>query len=516
VSRMRAAVAELQERRTRAGVMGGEAEIAKQHALGKLTARERLDRLFDPGTFVEMGRLADHAGVSPDLKGKHTPADGVITGHGRIDGRVVCAAAYDATILAGSIGIVGETKVTRLRQWAVQERVPLVWLLDSAGARIQEMAGAMFSGTGDLFFEQSIMSGVVPQVAAVMGHCAAGTAYIPALADVTFMVSGTSSMALAGPPLVKAVIGEDVTAEDLGGAKVHCQVSGVGDVAFPDDASCIAAIRQYLGYFPARAGDMPPRQPAVDPIEPADSLLDVLPDDPRRPYDMKSLLSKVVDGGELFELKPQWAQNVITALARIGGRSVGIIASQPKAMAGVMTTDAADKAARFVMLCDAFEIPLLFVQDVPGFMVGSKVEKEGIIRHGAKLLHVVANATVPKVTVVVRKGYGAGYYVMCGRGFQPDGLFAWPTAEISLMGPEGAVNIIYRKRIAESADPEAERAALVEQYRSYIGPYLSAEKGLIDDVIDPRETRTAILQTLALADSRSVVRPLRKHGVMPV
>ncbi|MBC7543662.1 MAG: acyl-CoA carboxylase subunit beta [Candidatus Sericytochromatia bacterium] len=513
---MQDAVAELRARRTKAEGMGGEAEIAKQHALGKLTARERLDLLFDPGTFIETGRLADHAGVSSELKGKYMAADGVITGTGRIHGRLVCAAAYDFTIMAGSIGIVGETKVTRLRQWALQERLPIVWLLDSAGARIQEMAGAMFAGTGDLFYEQAIMSGVIPQVAAVMGHCAAGTAYIPALADVTFMVSGTSSMALAGPPLVKAVIGEDVTVEDLGGAKVHCQISGVGDVAFPDDASCIAAIRRYLSYFPSRAGEKPPMVPAIDPKESAESLLTVLPENPKHPYDMKTLIRLLVDGGDLFELKPQYAQNIVTALARIGGRSVGIIASQPKVMAGVLTTDAADKAARFVMLCDAFEIPLLFVQDVPGFMVGSKVEKEGIIRHGAKLLHVVANATVPKVTVVVRKGYGAGYYVMCGRGFQPDGLFAWPTAEISLMGPEGAVNIIYRKRIAEAADPEAERAALVEQYRGYIGPYLSAEKGLVDDVIDPRETRVTILRTLELSDQRTAVRPLRKHGVMPV
>lgn len=514
---MAAAVADLKQRREKAKRMGGQEAVDKQHAAGKLTARERLDLLFDPRTFEEWGLHANHQSQAAEMQGRDTPADGVITGVGKVNGRLVAVIAYDFTVMAGTIGMIGEAKANRIRETAMRQGIPIVWLLDSAGARVHEIAGSQFAGSGKLFHDQSLMSGVVPQVAAMMGHCAAGTAYIPALADFVPMVKGTSSMALAGPPLVKAAIGETVSVEELGGSRVHCEVSGVADLEVGSDEACIQAIKDYLSYFPDNCRQTPPMRPAVEPpLRSDEELLRILPEQPKLPYDMKAVLSRIVDDGRYFELKPRFAQSIITALARIGGRSVGIVASQPKVMGGVLTTDAADKAARFISLCDAFNLPLIFFQDVPGFMVGSKVEKEGIIRHGAKMLYAVSNATVPKLTVIVRKAYGAGYYVMCGRAYGPDLIVAWPGAEISLMGPEGAVNIIGRKQIDGAADPDAERTRLVDQFKDYINPYIAAGSALIDDVIDPRETRRVLMRGLELASQKHVRQPERKHGVMPV
>jgi acetyl-CoA carboxylase carboxyltransferase component len=411
----------------------------------------------------------------------------------------------------------GEIKVARLRELALTKRIPIVWLLDSAGARIQEAVGSLFAGTGALFREESIMSGVVPQVAAVMGPCAAGTAYIPGLADFVPMVSGRGSMALAGPHLVRAAIGEDVTPEELGGARVHCRRSGVGDVECADDAECIAVIQRYLSFFPSHCEQPPPVRPASDPVDRReDALLDVLPDSNRKPYDMYDVIRLIVDDGEWLDLKPKWARTVITCLARMGGRPVGIVASQPRRLGGILDNDSADKAARFVTLCDAFGVPLVFLVDVPGFMVGTKVEAAGIIRHGAKMLHAVASATVPKVTVVIRKAYGAGYYVMNGRAYEPDLIVAWPSAEISVMGAEGAVEIVFRKQVEEAEDPAARRAELIAAYRGLIDVYVAAGNGMIDDVIDPRETRPTIIRALELSESKKVERPWRRHGVTPV
>jgi acetyl-CoA carboxylase carboxyltransferase component len=361
------------------------------------------------------------------------------------------------------------------------------------------------------------MSGVVPQVAAVMGPCAAGTAYIPGLADFVPMVSGQGSMALAGPHLVRAAIGEDVTPEELGGARVHCRRSGVGDVECADDAECIAVIKRYLSFFPASSEQPPPMLPVGDPVDRREeALLDVLPDSNRKPYDMYDVIRLIVDDGDWLDLKPRWARTVITCLARMGGRPVGIVASQPRHLGGILDNDSADKAARFVTLCDAFGIPLVFLVDVPGFMVGTKVEAAGIIRHGAKMLHAVASATVPKVTVVIRKAYGAGYYVMNGRAYEPDLIVAWPSAEISVMGAEGAVEIVFRKQVEEAADPAAKRAELIAAYRGLIDVYVAAGNGMIDDVIDPRETRPTIIRALELSESKNVERPWRRHGVNPV
>jgi acetyl-CoA carboxylase carboxyltransferase component len=514
---LRPLVDDLHARRAAARLGGGEAKIARQHAQDKLTARERVELLIDAGTFTELGL---HAGIHHSVRGledKEAPADGVITGYGKVDGRLVAVAAYDFTVMAGSMGITGELKVTRLRELALTKRIPFVWLLDSAGARIQEAVGSLFAGSGHLFREEVVASGVIPQVAALMGPCAAGTAYIPGLADFVPMVRGRGSMALAGPHLVRAAVGEDVTQEELGGSRVHCRRSGVGDLEVADDEECITRIKEYLSYFPSHCEAAPPVRESADPADRMDEeLLDVLPDSNRKPYDMYEVIRRIVDDGEWFDLKPQWAKTVITCLARMGGRPVGIVANQPKQLGGILDNDSADKAARFVTLCDAFGIPLLFLVDVPGFMVGTKVEAAGIIRHGAKMLHAVAAATVPKVTVVVRKAYGAGYYVMNGRAYEPDLIVAWPSAEISVMGAEGAVEIVFRRMVEEAEDPVAKRAELIAAYQELIDVYRAAGNDMIDDVIDPRETRPTVIRAFEMAAGKRVERPWKKRGVVPV
>ncbi len=514
---LRPLVEDLHERRAQARLGGGEERIARQHAQEKLTARERLDLLLDAGSFVELGI---HAGIHfsvRGLEGKEAPADGVITGYGKVDGRLVAVCAYDFTVMAGSMGMTGELKVSRLRDLALTKRIPFVWLLDSAGARIQEAVGSLFAGSGHLFREEVVMSGVIPQVAALMGPCAAGTAYIPGLADFVPMVKGRGSMALAGPHLVRAAVGEDVTQEELGGSRVHCRKSGVGDLEVADDEECIERIKEYLSYFPSHCEEPPPIVESADPIDRCDKeLLDVIPESNRKPYDVYDVIRRIVDDGEYFDLKPQWARTIVTCLARFGGRPAGIVASQPKQLGGILDNDSADKAARFVNLCNAFGIPLVFLQDVPGFMVGTKVEQAGIIRHGAKMLHAVANATVPKVTVVLRKAYGAGYYVMCGKAYEPDLIVAWPSAEISVMGAEGAVEIVFRKQVEEAEDPAAKKAELIAAYRELIDVYVAARNDMIDDVIDPRETRPTICRALEMAAGKRVERPWKRHGVVPV
>jgi acetyl-CoA carboxylase carboxyltransferase component len=514
---LRSLVEELHERRERAKLGGGEEKIARQHEQDKLTARERLALLIDEGTFTELGIHGRPHFSQRAMEGKDAPADGVITGYGKVDGRLVAVAAYDFTVMAGSMGMTGELKVARLRDLALTKRIPMVWLLDSAGARIQEAAGSLFAGSGHLFREEVVMSGVVPQVAALMGPCAAGTAYIPGLADFVPMVKGRGSMALAGPHLTKAVTGEDVTQEELGGSRIHTRISGVGDLEVDSDEECIEAVRSYLSFFPENCEQPPPRREPTDPEERMDDeLLDVLPDSPRKPYDMYEVIRHIVDDGYWFDLKPRWARTIITCLARMGGRPVGIVANQPKHLGGILENDSADKAARFVNLCDAYGISLLFLMDVPGFMVGTKVEQAGIIRHGAKMLYAVSRATVPKITVVIRKAYGAGYYVMNGRAYEPDLIVAWPSAEISVMGPEGAVNIIFRKQIEAAEDPDATRAEMIEGIRNTIDPYIAAGNALIDDIIDPRETRPTVIRALEMAATKRVERPWKKHGIMPV
>jgi methylmalonyl-CoA decarboxylase subunit alpha len=514
-----AKVSELKARRQKNLAMGGKEKIAKQHERGKLTVRERLDLLFDKNTFVEFGLLAQQQAVrGGDVDADGTPADGVVTGHGEIEGREVWVIAYDFTVMAGSMGAVGEQfKAARVRELALRYRKPIVWLLDSAGARIQEASGSTFAGTGFLFYDQVVMSGVIPQVAAMLGPCAAGTAYIPGLADFVPMVKDTSSMSLGGARLVKAATGEEVTDHGMGGSQVHCYESGVGDNEVADDAECITAVRRFLSYLPSSNTESPPFRDTGDSADRLVEGLDkIVPTNPRAAYDVKKVIKAVFDRDSWFEIKPAWAKNIVVGFARAGGHAVGVVANQPMQKGGILDSDSADKAARFIRMCDAFSVPLVYLMDVPGFIVGSQVEKDGIIRHGAKMLYATSEATVPKVTVIMRKAYGAGYYVMNGKGYQPDLIVAWPLAEISVMGPEGAVNIIFNKQIEASDNPDETRGKLIEAIRTQINPYLAAGWAMIDDVIDPAETRRVIIRGIEQARNKKVDRPWRKHGNIPV
>jgi acetyl-CoA carboxylase carboxyltransferase component len=520
---MRELVKDLEARREQIRQMGGPDKVEKQHGRGKMTARERLAAFFDDGVYFEIGMHGTQMGLAAGPDGNDKPAaDAVVCAFGKVDGRMVCAASYDFTVKGGSIGHTGEEKVTRLRQMSLRGRWPMVWFIDSAGARIDPGSShpdmiSLFAGSGHLFREQVIMSGVVPQVAAMVGPGAAGTAYIPGLADYVPMVKGIGSLALGGPPLVKAVTGQDITEQELGGSKIHSETSGVGDGEFASDAECIAAIKKYLSFFPSSCDEAPPKLDPTDPIDRREeSLLDLLPETTRKPYDMYKLIRAIVDHGEILDIKPRFGRSIITCLARFGGRPAGIVANQPNWLGGVLENDSADKAAHFIEICDAFNVPLVFLQDVPGFMVGSKVEHAGIIRHGAKMLHVMSAATVPKITVVVRKAYGAGYYVMCGRAYEPDLLVSWPTGEISVMGAEGMVGIAGRKLFGGAEPPPEVKKTMVEQIQRYIDVYKVAGWGLVDDVIDPRDTRKVIGWGLELAQHRVVERPRKKRGVVPV
>jgi acetyl-CoA carboxylase carboxyltransferase component len=514
MNRMRELLEELETKTAKVFEMGGEKRIARQHGRNKLTARERIDKLLDADTFLEMGI---HGSEYTD---KLIPADGVITGLGKIDGRDVCVAAYDFTVLGGSIGIVSQVKVARMRELALTERIPMVWLVDSAGARIdprpENMSKlALFADSGAMFRDQVIMSGVVPQVAAMMGPGAAGTAYLPGLADFVPMVKGTSSMALAGPALVKAAVGETITEEALGGSEVHNRKSGVADQLVDSDDDCLKMIRDYLSYFPANCTEKPPRKPdAPDRADIGDEILDIFPDDPRRAYDVRDLIPMIIDDG-ILEMKPLYARSMCTGFARISGFPVGIVANNPKYLGGIIDSPAALKAARFINLCDAFNIPLVFLVDVPGFVVGSHAEHHGIINDGSAMLYAVARATVPKMTIITRRAYGAGYYVMCGRAFKPDLFVAWPGAEISVMGAEGLVSIAAGKLLANVPNPDQIRKQMVDMIQEKINPYTVAEAGFLDEIIDPRQTRNRLITALELTRNKVVERPWRKHGVAP-
>lgn len=504
-------LSELENLKSKNMKMGGMEGVKKQKSLGKLTVRERIEKLADPGSFLEFGILADHTPHNPDLKGKDTPADGVVTGWIKVHGKPVALIAYDFTVVAGTIGEVGERKVERIRKSALENLTPIVWLLDSAGARVQEIAGAQFAGTGGLFFEQIQMSGVIPQVAAIMGPTAAGTSYIGALADYTPMVKGIGSMALAGAPLVKAAIGEEVSTEDLGGSKIHSQISGCADGEFDSDDECISAIRDYLSYFPSNCSEKPPKKVFSGNLKISDEILEILPESSRQAYDMKEIVRLVLDDQVFFEIKPDFAKNIITGFGRVNGHSVGILANQPSFMGGAIDINASDKATRFLMSCEAFGIPVVFLHDCPGFMVGSQMEKMGIIRHGAKFLHTVGTLTVPKLSVVIRKSYGAGYYVMCGKGLKPDLLVGWPQAEISLMGPQGAVNIVMKNK-----DDASAKEAMLKEYQASIGGLQSAQQAHIDDLIDPRDTRKVLAQSLEICQNKRRLKRSNFSPVLPV
>ncbi|HZG04181.1 MAG TPA: acyl-CoA carboxylase subunit beta [Streptomyces sp.] len=487
-----------------------------QHAKGKLTVRERLDLLFDEGSFTEVEPFRRHRATGFGMEGRKPYTDGVVTGWGTVDGRTVFAYAHDFRIFGGALGEAHAQKIHKIMDLAEAAGAPLVGLCDGAGARIQEGVTAL-AGYGGIFRRNVRGSGVIPQISVVMGPCAGGAAYSPALTDFVFMVRGTSQMFITGPDVVQAVTGERIDHEGLGGADVHATASGVADFAYDDEESCLADVRHLLSYLPSNNRELPPDEPVRDPVDRrTEALLDLVPADGNRPYDMRAVIEEITDDGEYFEVRELWAPNIICALARLGGQPVGIVANQPRQLAGVLDIHASEKAARFVQFCDAFNIPLVTLVDVPGFLPGVDQEHGGIIRHGAKLLYAYCNATVPRVQLILRKAYGGAYIVMDSRSIGCDVSLAWPTNEVAVMGAEGAANIIFRREIAASPDPEATRAQLVKEYRAELmHPYYAAERGLVDDVIDPAETRAALIGALEMLRHKHAQLPGRKHGNQP-
>jgi propionyl-CoA carboxylase beta chain len=508
---------DLHHRRAQSEQGGGEGRIAQQHKKGKLTARERLDLLLDPGSFVELDRFVTHRTTDFGLAEQRPPGDGVVTGHGRVDGRLVYVFSQDFTVFGGSLSEAHAEKICKVMDLAVRNGAPVVGLNDSGGARIQEGVASL-GGYADIFLRNTLASGVVPQLSAILGPCAGGAVYSPAITDFIFMVRGVSYMFVTGPNVVKTVTHEDVSFDALGGADVHGTTSGISHFTFDSEPACLYAMRELLGYLPSNNLDEPPLRPTDDPVDRADEeLLDIVPEHPTRPYDILDVIRRVVDDGRFLEVQQGCADNIVVGFARLGGRPVGIVANQPAVLAGVLDIGASTKAARFVRFCDCFNIPLVTFVDVPGFLPGVAQEHGGIIRHGAKLLYAYCEATVPKVTVITRKAYGGAYDVMSSKHIRGDLNLAWPTAEIAVMGLKGAVEILHKDRIAAAADPAAEVARLTEEYqRTFAHPFAAAARGFVDDVIDPRETRARLVDAIATLRTKRDRNPPRKHGNIPL
>ena len=496
---------------------GGEARRQRQHDAGKLTARERIDLFFDPGTFRETDKLVTHRCRDFGMETQLVPGDGVVAGHGEVDGRPVYAFAQDFTVFGGSLSETNAAKIVKVMDLAVRNGAPIVGLNDSGGARIQEGVASL-AGYADIFLRNTLASGVVPQVSAIMGPCAGGAVYSPAITDFTVMVERTSYMFVTGPDVIRTVTHETVSKEDLGGAMTHNAKSGVAHFAVANDQDCLALLRALLGYLPSNNLDDPPRTETTDPIDREDAALDTLvPGLPNQPYDILDLIRSISDDGGFLEVHRHYARNLVVGFARLGGQPVGIVANQPAHLAGVLDIDASVKGARFVRFCDAFNIPLVTLEDVPGFLPGTQQEYGGIIRHGAKLLFAFAEATVPKLTVVTRKAYGGAYCVMASKHIRTDVNFAWPTAEIAVMGPEGAVNILYKRELDAAGDPDALRRARVEEFRDKLAnPFVAAGRGFLDEVIAPRTTRRRLIQALRSLDGKRDRNPPKKHGNIPL
>ena len=503
-------IKQLEELRRKAQAGGGPEKVTAQHEKGKLTARERLHLLLDENSFMEIDAFVAH----PQFK---VLGDGVITGYGTIDGRKVCVYAQDFTVMGGSLGERHAQKICKIIDMAIRMGCPVIGLNDSGGARIQEGVVSL-AGYAELFFRNAMASGVVPQITAIMGPCAGGAVYSPALQDFIFMVKHTSFMFLTGPDVIKEVLNEEVTFEELGGALTHATKSGVAHFVAANEIDCINEIKRLLSYLPQNNLEDPPRVQSDDPVDRREErLAEIVPDDPNKPYDMKEVINLIVDRDSFFEVHPLYAPNLIVGFARLGGDVVGIVANQPKEFAGVLDIKSSLKGARFIRFCDAFNIPIITFEDVPGFLPGTNQEWNGIIREGAKLLYAYCEATVPKLCVVTRKSYGGAYCVMSSKHLRSDLNFAWPTAEFAVMGAEGAINIIYRRKLKEAKNPEKLRRKLIEEYkRDYLHPYLAASRGYIDDVIDPRETRERLIYGLRLLRGKVDQRPKRKHGNMPL
>jgi propionyl-CoA carboxylase beta chain len=507
----------LEDLERRAELGGGEERLRRQQQAGKLTARERIDVLFDPGTFQEVDKLVTHRCRDFGMADQVIPGDGVVAGQGRVDGRVVFAFAQDFTVFGGSLSETNAAKIVKIMDLALKMGAPVVGLNDSGGARIQEGVLSL-GGYADIFLRNTLASGVIPQISAIMGPCAGGAVYSPAITDFTIMVEGTSYMFVTGPDVIKTVTHEEVTKESLGGAMTHNATSGVAHFTAPDDRDCLRLVRELLGFLPSNNVDDAPRHETADPIDREAGALDsIVPLSPNQPYDMLDLIHAIVDDDEFLEVHRHFAKNIIVGFGRLGGRSVGIVANQPAHLAGTLDIDASVKGARFVRFCDAFNIPLVTFEDVPGFLPGTRQEYGGIIRHGAKLLFAYAEATVPKVTVITRKAYGGAYCVMASKHIRTDVNFAWPSAEIAVMGPEGAVNILYKREIDAAADPEALRAERVTEFRQkFANPYIAASRGFVDEVIRPRQTRAKVIAALAALETKRDKNPPKKHGNIPL
>ncbi len=510
-------IKELKKREDTLRKMGGEKALAKRKEKGVLTARERLNLLFDPGTFREIDMFVRHRCTNFGMDKVDIPSDGVVTGHGMVEGRPVFAFAQDFTSRAGSLGEMHAKKITKVMDMALKAGVPLVGMNDSGGARIQEGVDALF-GYGEIFFRNSLGSGVIPQISAIMGPTAGGAVYSPAMTDFVFMVKNTSHMFITGPDVIKAVTGEEVSFEDLGGAMTHNEKSGVAHFACESDADAISQIKKLLSYLPSNNMDEPPLiNTGDDPARQAPELDTLVPDNPNQPYDIKKVIAGIVDNGEFFEPHEYFATNIVICFARLNGRTIGIIANQPAVLAGCLDIDASDKATRFIRFCDAFNIPILTIADVPGYLPGSQQEWGGIIRHGAKLLWCYSEATVPKLLLITRKDYGGAYIAMSSKHLGADMAFAWPSAEIAVMGAAGACNIIHRKEINSADDPAEKREEKVAEYQElFSNPYQAASRGYVDAVIRPRETRIRLIDALEIMCSKRELRPPKKHGNIPM
>ncbi len=507
----------LQQLRREAAQGGGPQRTAAQHAKGKLTARERIETLLDPGTFVETGMFVTHRAVGLGMEQSHPLGDGVVTGSGKIDGRLVYVFAQDFTVLGGSVGEAHAQKIARLQDLAFQNGAPLIGINDSGGARIQEGVASL-AGYGEIFFRNVRASGVIPQISVILGPCAGGAVYSPAITDFVFMVENTANMFITGPDVIRAVTHQDITPEDLGGAAVHSTRSGVAHFTAPDEDSLFQSLRWLLSYLPSNNLSLPAPIPTQDPAERATpELAEIVPADPQHPYDIHRVLEVLLDDGAFLEIQPEYARNIVIGLGRLNGSVVGVIANQPDFLAGVLDIDASDKAARFIRFCDAFHIPLLTLVDTPGFLPGADQEHNGIIRHGAKMIFAYAEATVPKLSVILRKAYGGAYIVMSSKHLGGDLNLAWPNAEIAVMGPEGAVNIVFRKELEASSDPAARRAELTQQYRQELAnPFVAASRGYLDDILQPAETRQRLIAGLDSLREKRQPAPARKHGNIPL
>ena len=508
---------ELQYRRSLIEQGGGEAKIKKQHDSNKLTARERINALLDEGSFVEVDAFVSHRCNEFGMDAVEAPGEGVVTGYGTVEGRLTFVYAQDFTVIGGSLGEMHAAKICKVMDMAAKMGAPIIGLNDSGGARIQEGIDAL-AGFGEIFVRNTHNSGVIPQISVIMGPCAGGAVYSPAITDFIFMVDKTSKMFITGPQVIKSVTGEDVTAEDLGGSGVHAAKSGVAHFTAKSDEECIAQIRRLLSFLPQNNLEEAPFYAPTDEINRlSEKLTTIVPDEAGKAYDVKELIAEIVDNGDFMEIQSEFAKNIVIGLARMNGSTVGIVANQPKFMAGSLDIDSSDKAARFVRFCDSFNIPLVTFTDVPGYFPGKEQEQGGIIRHGAKLLYAFSEATVPKINVITRKAYGGAYIAMNSKHLGADMVMAWPTAEIAVMGPDGAANIIFKKEIAQSADPITTRAEKIQEYTNkFASPFIAAKRGYVDDVIEPDSTRPRIIAALEMLASKRETRPSKKHGNLPV